>query len=215
MSAADLPVRLLRILLLAILLLFPRASSAADSTLRDGDIIFQASLSSQSRAIQLATGSRYSHMGIIFIMQGKPVVLEAVQPVKITPFAEWVRRGEKGHYVVKRLKNADQVLTPAVLKKMKDLGMSFLGRNYDLVFGWSDERIYCSELVWKVYERVLGVELGSLRRLGDFDLSHPEVKKKLHERYGDRMPLDEPVISPAAMFGSSLLQTVKVKGPVK
>ncbi|HAR46547.1 MAG: peptidoglycan peptidase [Nitrospirae bacterium GWC2_57_13] len=215
MSSAVHSVRLLRIVLSAILLLSPVAASAVEGTFRDGDIIFQASRSSQSRAIQLATGSRYSHMGIIFILRGKPVVLEAVQPVKLTPFSEWVRRGEKGHYVVKRLKDADQVLTLAVLKKMKALGMSFLGRNYDLAFGWSDERIYCSELVWKVYQRVAGIEIGSLQRLGDFDLSHAEVKKKLRERYGDHVPLDEPVISPAAMFESSLLLPVVVKGRMK
>src|SRR5437867_163185 len=26
---------------------------------------------------------------------------------------------------------------------------------YDLTFEWSDDKIYCSELVWKVYERAL------------------------------------------------------------
>ncbi len=34
---------------------------------QNGDIIFQESKSSQSKAIQLATNSRYSHMGIIYI----------------------------------------------------------------------------------------------------------------------------------------------------
>src|SRR5437016_1986874 len=34
--------------------------------IRTGDIIFQTSLSSQSKAIQLATHSEYSHCGIIF-----------------------------------------------------------------------------------------------------------------------------------------------------
>lgn len=35
------------------------------NTLKDGDIIFQTSLSGQSKAIQAATGSPYSHCGII------------------------------------------------------------------------------------------------------------------------------------------------------
>src|SRR5882757_2605456 len=34
--------------------------------LSDGDIIFQTSTSRQSKAIQLATHSKYSHMGILF-----------------------------------------------------------------------------------------------------------------------------------------------------
>ncbi|HRG10273.1 MAG TPA: peptidoglycan peptidase, partial [Cyclobacteriaceae bacterium] len=36
-------------------------------TLKSGDIIFQTSQSSQSKAIQLATRSEYSHMGIIYM----------------------------------------------------------------------------------------------------------------------------------------------------
>ena len=34
------------------------------------------------------------------------------------------------------------------------------------------------------------------------------VKKKMHDRYGNKPPLDEPVISPARIFDSVLLQTV-------
>ena len=44
---------------------------------KDGDVIFQTSLSSQSVAIQRATHSRYSHMGIIFFRSGQPYVFEA------------------------------------------------------------------------------------------------------------------------------------------
>ncbi len=36
------------------------------SIIKEGDIIFQTSLSSQSKAIQLATNSKYSHIEIIF-----------------------------------------------------------------------------------------------------------------------------------------------------
>jgi hypothetical protein len=38
--------------------------------LRDGDIIFQTSRSEQSTAIQKATRSQYSHMGIAFFRNG-------------------------------------------------------------------------------------------------------------------------------------------------
>lgn len=180
----------------------------ADQSPRDGDIIFQVSGSSQSRAIQLATYSPYSHVGIIFMRQGKYYVFEAVQPVQMTPLDRWIRRGEEGHYVIKRLKKSAVFLTPEVLAKMKQVGNQFRGKDYDLSFNWSDERIYCSELVWKIYKRGAGLEIGRLQRMKDFDLSHPAVKKKLRERYGNTIPLDEPVISPAAMFDSRLLETV-------
>jgi uncharacterized protein YycO len=174
-------------------------------TIQNGDIIFQISRSGQSRAIQEATKSKYSHCGIIYLVNGEQFVFEAVQQVKLTPLDEWIARGENGHYVVKRLKDADQVLTAAVLKKMKAEGERFMGKNYDLTFEWNDDKIYCSELVWKIYKRAAGIEVGKLEKLSDFDLSSQEVKKKIKERYGSAIPKDEIVISPASVYSSNQL----------
>ena len=49
-------------------------------SLQEGDIVFQQSKSAQSAAIQAATGSRYTHVGLI-TMRKKTHVLEAVNPV--------------------------------------------------------------------------------------------------------------------------------------
>jgi hypothetical protein len=175
---------------------------------RNGDIIFHTSRSAQSLAIQKATGSRYSHMGIVYLNDGMPMVFEAVEPVKLTPLATWIARGEGGHYVVKRLIAVDTLLTPDALQRMLDEGKAFEGRHYDLAFEWSDDRIYCSELVWKVYQRALAIEVGRLRTIADFDLSDPVVQAKVHERYGGPPPADETVVSPADIFDSELLVTV-------
>lgn len=177
--------------------------------IRDGDIIFQESLSSQCIAIQKATKSKYSHCGIIYKAGEEYYVYEAVQPVKSTPMDRWIARGKDGHYVVKRLKDADAILTPVVLAKMKKVGEKFNRKNYDLTFEWSDDKIYCSELVWKIYKRGTGVEVGELQKLKDFDLTSDIVKTKLKERYGDKIPLNETVISPVSIFNSELLETIK------
>jgi hypothetical protein len=50
--------------------------------------------------------------------------------------------------------------------------------------------------------------MGKLQKIKDFDLSHPLVKAKLEERYGNNIPLEKPVISPASMFKSDLRETV-------
>ena len=177
--------------------------------IKNGDLIFQTSLSGQSKAIQLATKSKYSHCGLIYKDGNDFYVFEAVQPVKRTTLDKWIARGQDGKYVIKRLKNADQVLTPVTLAKMKQVGDSFNGKNYDLTFEWSDDKIYCSELIWKIYQRATGIEIGKLEKLSDFDLTNEAVKKKMKERYGDKIPNDEIVISPAAIFESELLTTVK------
>lgn len=181
------------------------------SKLQDGDIIFQISKSSQSAAIQQATHSKYSHMGIICKIEGKYYVYEAVQTVQLTPLDSWINRGQDGHFVVKRLKNANQLLTPENLAKMKKVGETLKGKDYDLYFGWSDDKIYCSELVWKIYNRALGIEIGKLKTLKEFDLNNRIVKDKLTERYGDNIPQNEIVISPGDMFDSNLLETVYSK----
>ena len=173
-----------------------------------GDLIFQQSKSSQSEAIGLATGSRYTHMGVLFRHQGELVVFEAIQPVSMTPLDRWTSRGVDGHYVVKRLANSEEVFTVDVQAGMLQVGKEFLGKPYDLQFGWDDERLYCSELVFKVYERGADIQIGELSTLRSFDLSHPVVEQKLKERYGKQVPLDEPVISPQSMFESSNLVLV-------
>lgn len=176
--------------------------------LRDGDIIFHTSRSAQSLAIQKATGSKYSHMGVIFFRDGQPYVFEAIRTVQYTPLKQWIARGDGGHYVVKRLQDAETRLSPQQVGKLRQAAEQFAGKPYDLTFEWSDRRIYCSELVWKIYWRGLGLQIGELQRLREFDLSHPAVRAKMRERYGSKVPLDEEVISPAAMFAARELITV-------
>lgn len=183
-------------------------SGQSNSDFKNGDIIFQTSVSSQSKAIQLATKSKYSHCGIIFKERNEFYVYEAIQPVKKTPLKKWIARGKNGKYVVKRLKN-DQILTEKTLSKMREVGQKFSGKNYDLTFEWSDDKIYCSELIWKIYKRATGIEVGKLEKLKDFDLSNPIVQKKMKERYGNNIPKNELVISPVSIFNSNLLKTVR------
>ena len=199
-----------RKLIACFLALFAAACSAKDSfpAPRDGDLIFQTSRSSQSIAIQHATGSRYSHMGLILFRSGKPYVFEAISTVRFTALDQWIARGSGSHFVVKRLRNASRHLNPAGVEKLRAAARRFEGRPYDLAFDWSDDRIYCSELVWKAYERALGIQIGALQRVRDFNLSDPVVRAKMRERYGIKVPLNEPVISPVSMFRSDLLITV-------
>jgi uncharacterized protein YycO len=193
------------------LLLLIVAGCSAKATLpavEDGDVIFQTSRSSQSIAIQHATSSPFSHMGIIFIRSGRPYVLEASATVRYTPLEKWIEHGVGGHYQVKRLRDAAQVLTPEKRAELRRAAESFIGRPYDLTFDWSDDRMYCSELVWKVYDRTLGIQIGALQQVRDFNLTDPAVKAKMHERYGSNVPLDAPVISPVAMERSNQLVMV-------
>lgn len=183
-----------------------RAEIPADK-LRDGDIIFQISKSSQSKAIQLATHSKYTHMGVVFRTQNEWNVYEAVGPVKSTPLRSWILRGKGSHYFVKRVKNSC-MLEPGALSRLITSSRKYIRKPYDPYFEWSDDRIYCSELVWKMYKQAFKIEIGKLQTLKEFDLSSEIVKGKLVERYGNNVPLNEQVITPSAIFESPELITV-------
>lgn len=192
---------------LTLLLLTTAVLHAQDSRLQEGDIIFQSNISPQCKAIELATHSKYSHCGILFKENGSWYVYEAVQPVRQTPYDEWIARNRQ-HYAVKRLKGADTLITASEIVQMKLAAGKYMGKNYDSYFEWSDERIYCSELVWKIYREVLGVEVGKLQPMREYDLSHPVVKATMRERYGNSIPLDEKMVSPGNIYNSPLLETV-------
>ena len=184
-------------------------SNAQTTEFQTGDIIFQTSTSDQSKAIQLATKSKYSHVGII-VKNNKGIlnVFEAYKGVDRVHLDEWIARGENSKYVVKRLINSENILTTSNVMKLRKYAKTFKGKNYDAYFNWSDDEIYCSELVWKLYKNGLDIELGKLQKLGDLDLSDTLVKQKLSERYGNNIPLNENIITPAAIFNSPLLETV-------
>ncbi len=178
------------------------------NVLKDGDIIFQTSQSKQCEAVRIATNSKFSHCGIIYIENDIPYVYEAVQPVKTTPLDEWITHGKNNDYVVKRLKNASTLLNKSIINKMKIYGNEFYNKDYDLYFEWSDDKIYCSELVWKIYKNAVGIELCSLEKLKNFNLKDDKVKAILRERYGNNIPFNEKVVAPSQIVNSDLVITV-------
>lgn len=183
----------------------PDLSAQNSAALKNGDLIFIVNPSGQGQAIQLATHSRYTHVGIVFIEDGKTVVYHAVEPVIKSSLQDFVSMSKDKTYEIKRLKN-QQLLSEKKVALLLAAAREDLGKHYDLAFGWDDEKLYCSEYVWKIYKQALDLEIGSLKPLRSFDLSHPAVKQKLRERYGDRIPMEEKMISPGDMYDSSLLE---------
>jgi hypothetical protein len=189
------------------------SGAAPDATLREGDVVFQRSQSRQSEAVAIATRSQITHCGILVRVGTSLQVLEAVQPVKITPLKIWIARGRNGGWEAMRLRDAERVLTDSALVRMRAVGKGFVGRRYDTPFAWSDDEIYCSELVWKIFARGAGVRLTTPELLGSFNLSDPRLRSILQKRYGGKPPLTDSVISPKALHASS--RFLRVAGNTK
>lgn len=64
------------------------------------------------------------------------------------------------------------------------------------------------DLVWKIYDRALDLQIGDLETLGGFDLEAAEVRRIMAERTDCSWREEEIVISPAAMYRSASLETV-------
>lgn len=175
---------------------------------QQGDIIFQSSHSRQCEAVKMATHSDISHCGMLFKENDQWYVIEAVEPVQIVSLNSFIARGIDAHYKVKRLKKAYNQLTDATIDAMMTLGKKWIGKHYDIYFGWGNDQLYCSELVWKLYHDAARIDLCELRKLKDFDLSQPLVKEMMNERYGNNIPNDENMVAPSDLFNSPKLELV-------
>ena len=179
------------------------------ASVSEGDLVFQHSTSPQSALIAQATGGEWTHMGVVLMKDGAPVVLEAVEPVRETPLATWIAEGKDGVVVIKRLKDP---LPAATIAKLHALGESWLGKHYDARFEWSDDRLYCSELAWKLYDRAAGIDLGTPQKAGTLHLADPKIQAEIRRRFpGGTFDPNELVITPQAMFDDPKLQTVYSK----
>ena len=175
-------------------------------TFKDGDIIFHSSTSPQSSMLKMATGSNLTHVGIIFFKKGVPYVIEAVQPVKITSLQSFINRGKDCKYKVMRY---EEKLTDENKKSMISWGKQQLGKPYDIKFQWGDNKMYCSELVWKMYKNA-GIELCETKKFSSFNLTNEKVKKAIKDRFTNKKDfnLNEIVVSPVDIYESDKLDLI-------
>ncbi len=178
--------------------------------LQTGDIVFQYTGGEQGEAVEAATGSKFTHCGVVFEQNGTLYVLEAVQPVSVVTLSQFRRRSNIFH--ARRLKDTSKINVPA-LEKALTWGKKQIGKDYDPLFQWDDENLYCSELVWKVYEKSTGLKLCEPKTFKSYFLDKPVVRKVIEKRYGDisKLPPKEPVVAPSDLATSLLLEEVPRK----
>jgi hypothetical protein len=173
----------------------------------EGDVLFQSLPHAPLvDAIEGVTKSPYSHCGIVTKHGNAWFVLEAIGPVRETPLPQWVQRGRGRRFVAYRLDASFSTSIPGILAE----GRKFLGRPYDIHYKFDDEKIYCSELVFKAIQAATGRTVGKVQRIGDLNW-------KPHEDYirsiEGRVPLDRELISPQALSEAKELAKVYESAP--
>lgn len=128
------------------------------ATYEVGDIIMQRDAFTEGGGVvQLLTLSRYNHVGVVVEKQGSKFVAEAIGTVTYTPIDKFIKRGV-GYKVLRPSK-------PLSTKQKKQLSKAvstYKGKRYDASLSWSDNKMYCSELVFKAYEEI-GISLTKTR----------------------------------------------------
>ena len=166
------------------------SQSGNHSELKEGDVVFQISKSKQSPLIAAATGSQWTHCGVIVMKKGEPYVLEASSVVKLTPWEQWKQRGKGGITSMKRYTD----------KPVKIRYSQYLGKPYDLAFKFDNGKWYCSELVYDIYLKQLGVKLCEPRPISDYHLVG--MDKTMRRRGISR---DQLAVAPVDLFDSKQL----------
>lgn len=168
-----------------------------------GDVVFQSLGSSPLiDMIEGSTKSGYSHCGLVAQKDGKWVVIEAIGPVREIPLGDWIRQGHKDGFAAYRLKAPFASKADTFVKA----AYTFLGRPYDIRYRLDDEKIYCSELVWKSFRKATGEDLGRLMKLKELDWKpHVALIKQLEN--GD-VPLEREIITPVAVARAPQLERV-------
>ncbi|EGF89243.1 hypothetical protein ABI_45900 [Asticcacaulis biprosthecium C19] len=144
---------------------------------QDGDLIFQTSGSHQSAAILAATGSAFTHMGIVERRKDGWYVIEAGGTVRSVPLRSWIKRGQGGRYAIYRhpLSN-DQART--ILRAAHGLD----GRPYDIFFSFENRAIYCSELPYLAYGKA-GLTIGRVQKVRDLNADNGLAKGLIEKRW--------------------------------
>ncbi len=172
------------------------AATAKRPALHAGDLIFHLSQGFQANAILEATGSAWSHVGILFDDgAGGWIVAEASAPVRVVSLQSFINRGKGKDYRIYRARD----FKSTDIQSLRAAVDSEIGKRYDIYFEWSDDAIYCSELVYKAFDKASGIKLGAVQKFSDLKLDGPYVKALIQNRLtetGRQLNLNEPIVTP-------------------
>jgi hypothetical protein len=176
---------------------------------RSGDVLFQHLPSRLGSVICDVTDSQLSHCGLVVMRQGQPYVLEAIGPVRFIKLQDWLKQGDRLRFQQMRLRDA----TPKQISDSLLEAGKLLGRPYDIQYELDEDKIYCSELVYKAFLRGAKIEVGEKQPLKDLNWRPHELF--IRALAGGELPLDREMVTPDSVARSPKLKLVYSTFPAR
>ena len=171
-----------------------------NSVLQHGDLIFHKSQSPQSKAIFEATGSEWSHVGILVKNKNTWYVVEARNGIETTGLQNFINRGKNKEFKILR---SPDYKDSTMRTRLHNTLRTYRGKKYDIYFEFNNSKIYCSELTYKVMKTVTGKEIGTVNKMKELRLDGPYVKELIKRRLtdlGKELNPNEPIITPVSQL---------------
>ncbi len=174
-----------------------------------GSLIFQQRDSLEGRALGLATGSTYTHVGIIRITGGGPYVMQSsaetggVEEVSLDEFINIGVNQKFAIYVTKKdYRPAGQLNSPASLA-----AYDYYHLPYDFFYKQDSRAIYSAELIFKIFKDI-GHPIGRLRRIGDLNFDTEAGRKFLLNNWHERRDCQSERLSQQACWDRIKMELV-------
>jgi hypothetical protein len=167
-----------------------RVLRAGDIVFRLGDAKLMRGIMPMSLFIARASGSPFSHTGIVAIEDGLPVVYDCSGGgVRRQPFEIWML-DSVGPMGVKRLKAEHRRHIPGVISYCRTVYEQQVPFDYEV--GLDDAALYCVEMTEKAF-RSQGLKLSEPVRVGDWEEVDQYYLTALAIAYSSKFMLDRPI----------------------
>ena len=182
--------------------------------LQEGDLLFQDLDSSPlCDAIEMVTpgykDANFSHIGLVVLDNHTLKVLEAIPPkVVLTEMKSFFNRSHDAEggskIIVGRLKDEFQhTINDAIIYAKSKMGI-----RYDEVFLMNNDSYYCSELIFKAFEKDSIFKLNPMTFLSPETNDTLNVWRNYYSKLGIQIPQNEPGINPGVISLSDKIEMV-------
>jgi len=159
---------------------------------KTGDVLLQHIPGRLTSVIKDVTNSFYSHCGMVVIKNRQIYVIEAIGPVKYTPLSRWLKQGRDNFTQLRPLYFENHQLAMVVTEAEK-----LLGKPYDIQYELDEEKIYCSELIYKAFLRASKKEVGKKEALSTLNWKpHEDFIRHLCR---GQLPLKRELVTPESL----------------